>query len=101
MNEFQLLRLVIVWFVLFRGPSTGCAHHLLDEVDHSSLSVRHLPVKGQRLQTVIAWKRTPCAVVHHAAGLGVARHRLPPVCPFFVLWRGIKKEKQGKATGTG
>lgn len=69
----------------------GCVFHLLYEVDHAGLSVSHLPVKGQGLQAVIAGKRAPCAEVHGAAGLGVAGHRFPPVCPVFVLWGARKK----------
>lgn len=79
----------------------GCVFHLLYEVDHAGLSVSHLPVKGQGLQAVITGKRAPCAEVHGAAGLGVAGHRFPPVCPLFVLWRVRKKGwfKRGKKEG--
>lgn len=70
--------------------------HLLYEVDHAGLSVRHLPVKGQRLQAVVARKRAPRAEVHGAAGLGIAGHRLPPVRPLFELWmdRGEEEETE-------
>lgn len=79
----------------------GCVFHLLYEVDHAGLSVSHLPVKGQGLQAVIAGKRAPCAEVHGAAGLGVAGHRFPPVCPVFVLWGARKKGvvKRGEWSG--
>lgn len=82
----------------------GCVSHLLYEVDHAGFSVSHLPVKGQRLQAVIARKRAPCAEVHGAAGLGVAGHCFPPVCPLFELWRQrvwkyVLKWKNWKKTG--
>lgn len=79
----------------------GCVFHLLYEVDHASLSVSHLPVKGQGLQAVIAGERAPRAEVHGAAGLVVAGHRFPPVCPVFVLWGAGKKRvvKRGERSG--
>ena len=86
---FQLVACLIV---------LRCVHvsHLLYEVHHSSLSVSHLPVKGQRLQAVIPGKRAPCAEVHGAAGLVVAGHRFPPVCPVFVLYmRRARENKSG------
>lgn len=69
-----------------------CICHLLYEVDHASLSVSHLPVKGQGLQAVVTRKRAPCAEIHGAAGLVIAGHRFPPVRPLFVLWKEWKTE---------
>lgn len=76
----------------------------LYEVDHAGLSVSHLPVEGQGLQAVIAREGAPGAEVHGAAGLGVAGHRFPPVCPLFVLceekgWRwkdGGVRDQRGR-----
>lgn len=74
--------------------------HLLYEVDHAGLSVSHLPVKWQRLQAVITRKRAPCTEVHGAAGLVVAGHCFPPVCPLFVLWEiRERKIEEGQVKG--
>lgn len=79
----------------------GCVFNLLYEVNHASLSVSHFPVKGQWLQAVIPGKWAPRAKVHGAAGLSVAGHRFPPVCPLFVLWKegSGKPQKGGKMRG--
>lgn len=77
-----------------------CICHLLYEVDHASLCVSHLPVKGQGLQAVITRKRAPCAEIHGAAGLVIAGHRFPPVRPLFVLWKeGAKDRVESGTTG--
>lgn len=74
--------------------------HSLYEVDHAGLGVGHLPILRQSLLGLVPGQHAPGPEVHGAAGLRVARHRLPPISAFFVLcdqrYNRERRRRRGK-----